>query len=63
MTISTKPLSSAGSLERPKQREMEMRFVTWSLRGLYVPGSLKTDAKVISEFRKRSVGQMVTNTH
>jgi hypothetical protein len=44
----------AGSLERPRQRKMDMKFGIWNVRSLYRAGSLKTAASELSEYNTSS---------
>jgi hypothetical protein len=49
--------------ERPKQRDMGMRFRTWNVKSLYMAHSLVTVWKELSEYKlhllecRRSVGE------
>jgi hypothetical protein len=44
------------SLERPKRRNMNMRFVTWNVRSLYKLGSLMTVSRELYRYRLDIVG-------
>jgi hypothetical protein len=42
--------------ERPKRRNMDMRFGTWNVRSLYRAGSLMTVSRELSRYRLDLVG-------
>jgi hypothetical protein len=46
------PQTCTDSLDkRPKRRNIDVRFGTWSVRGLYRAGSLMTDSRELSRYR------------
>jgi hypothetical protein len=51
MKCHTGSWNSTDSLERPRQQKMNMRFVTWNVRGLYRAGSLKTVASELAKYK------------
>jgi hypothetical protein len=42
--------SDMDSLERPRQRKIDMRFGTWKVRSLYRAEDLQVDDKIILEW-------------
>jgi exonuclease III len=43
-------------LARPKHRKVDLRFVTWNIRSLYRPDSLKTVARELGKYKLDLVG-------
>jgi len=46
----TEPRAWTDSLERPRQRKVAVRFGTWTVRSLYMAGSLKTVASELAKY-------------
>jgi hypothetical protein len=50
------PRNWTDTLERPKARKMDMRFVTWNVRSLYRSGSLKTVSGELVKYKLHFMG-------